>query len=212
MGEEYVSNSHKSKAEPVLLATDPVEAKAEPPKDRMEKVVKGNVKTRKKSALSKAAGEFVSEDARNVGDYIVRDVLLPAAKKAISDIVTDGIQMILYGSTQPKSKSNVSYVSYDRSYRSSDRFANSANRVRRCAYDFDDYIFESSSEADEVLSAMDDAIERYGMVSIADYCDLVGVSSQFTDGKYGWTNLRQASVQRVRDGWVIKLPRAMALE
>ena len=64
---------------------------------RIEKVVAGPVKTRKKSKFSKFTEEFISEDAKNVKSYVFGEVLIPAIKKAISDIVTDGIDIILYG-------------------------------------------------------------------------------------------------------------------
>ena len=47
--------------------------------------------------MQKFADVFISEDVNNVKSYIVMDVLVPAIKKAISDIVTNGIDMILYG-------------------------------------------------------------------------------------------------------------------
>jgi hypothetical protein len=50
------------------------------------------------------------------------------------------------------------------------------------------------------------------MVSVADFYDLVGVDGTYTDNKYGWTNIRNAYVNRVRDGYVIKLPRAISLD
>jgi hypothetical protein len=59
---------------------------------------------------------------------------------------------------------------------------------------------------------MDDIIERYRMVSVADLFDLVGESCSFTDQKYGWTNLRNAEVVRVRDGYMIKLPKALPFD
>ena len=53
--------------------------------------------------------------------------------------------------------------------------------------------------------------EAYQVVSVADFYDLVGVSGNYTDNKYGWTDIRNASVIRVRDGYMIKLPKALPL-
>ena len=85
--EEYKPNSHKSKEEQKDLV----------PEKRVEKVISGTVKPKKKSEMQKFADVFISEDVNNVKSYIVMDVLVPAIKKAISDIVTNGIDMILYG-------------------------------------------------------------------------------------------------------------------
>lgn len=77
--EEYKPNSHKSKEEQKDLV----------PEKRVEKVISGTVKPKKKSEMQKFADVFISEDVNNVKSYIVMDVLVPAIKKAISDIVTN---------------------------------------------------------------------------------------------------------------------------
>ena len=79
--ENYKPNSHKSKEE----------QKKTSEKKKLDKVISGTAKVKKKSKTGKFADMFISEDARNVKSYIVSDVLIPAAKKLISDIVKDGI-------------------------------------------------------------------------------------------------------------------------
>lgn len=200
--EEYVSNSHKSKEE------------AKKQEKRVERVVTGQVRQKKKSEIRKLTDVFVSEDVSNVKSYILMDVLVPAIKKAVSDIVTNGVDMILYGESgrTKKRDSGASRVSY-RSYYERERDRRDSDRSRvRTGYDFDEYSLDNRGEAEEVLSQMDDLIDRYGTVSVADYCELIGVRSNYTDNNYGWSNIRSATVVRDRDGgWVIKLPRAMPL-
>ena len=41
---------------------------------------------------------------------------------------------------------------------------------------------------------------------------LVGINGSYTDNKYGWTHLRSADVQRVRDGYLLKLPKALPFD
>ena len=60
---------------------------------------------------------------------------------------------------------------------------------------------------------MDELISTYGIVSVADLYDLVGITGgSYTDNKYGWTNVHNASVIRVRDGYMIKMPKALPLD
>lgn len=197
---DYKPNSNRYKKE---QSNAPAERK------KVEKVVKGTVKTRKKSEVSKLKDVFISEDVSNVKSYIVMDVLIPAAKKAISDIVRDGIDMILYGDThRGRSSSSASYVSY-RSYSDRDRRDTRRESSRtRVGYDYDDIVLESRVEAEEVLQRMDELIETYGIVSVADLYDLVGKTCNYTDNKYGWTNIRNAEPVRVRDGYLLKMPKA----
>lgn len=195
---EYKGNSHRSKE--TNEATE----------KKVEQIAKG--KTKKKSEVKKFADVFVAEDVTSVKDYILMEVLLPAAKKAISDIVTNGIDMLLYGETRSKSKGRESRVSYTKYY-DRERDYDRPSRTRgRYGYDYDDIILDTRKEAEEVLDRMDDLIDTYGMVSVADLYDLVGVSGNYTDNKYGWTNLRNADVQRVRDGYLLKLPKALPFD
>ena len=55
----------------------------------------------------------------------------------------------------------------------------------RTGYDYDDIILESRGEAEDVLERMDELIATYQVVSVADFYDLVGVSGNYTDNKYG---------------------------
>ena len=48
----------------------------------------------------------------------------------------------------------------------------------------------------------------YGVVSVADMYDLCGMTCNYTDNKYGWKSLARADISRVRDGYMIKLPKA----
>lgn len=195
----YRPNSHVSKTEPEKT-----------PEKKVEKVVTGTVKTKKKNEIHKLADVFISEDAANVKRYILMDVLVPAIKKAVSDIVTNGIDMLLYGeNARGKSRTNSSYVSYNR-YSERDRRDDVGSR-NRAAYSHEEVTIDNRGEAEEVLARMDELIETYGMVTVADFYDLVGMTCNYTDNKYGWTNIRNAEVVRVRDGYKIKLPRAMAI-
>ena len=202
MNEEYTSNSHRSKEGKTEALTD---------RKKVEKVVHGRVRTKPKSGVSKITDIFISEDAANVKSYIVMDVLVPAVKKAISDIVRDGIDMILYGESKGRKSSSASgYVSYRDYSRSDDRDRFRDSRSRS-SYAHDDIVLDSRGEAEEVLTRMDELIDTYGNVSVADLYDLVGKSSEYTDNKYGWTNIRNAEPIRVRDGYMLKLPKALPI-
>ena len=198
--EEYKPNSHKYKED----------QKRAIPEKKVEKVISGTVKSKKKSEIKKFADVFISEDVTNVKSYILLDILVPAIKKAISDIVTNGIDMILYGGTgKTKSNTAASKISY-RSYYDSSRRDYSTVRTKT-RYNYDDVIFDNRGEAEDVLSRMDELVSTYGLVSVADLYDLVGITGNYTDNKYGWTDIRSASVIRVRDGYMLKLPKALPL-
>lgn len=179
-------------------------------------VVNGTAKVKKRSEVKKLGDIFLAEDISNVKSYVFMDVLVPAMKKAISDIVTNGIDMILYGESGRKkhAASKISYGSYYQSDRDRDRNRRSYNTSHvRGGIDYDDIIFETRGDAEAVLEAMDEILSRFPSVSVGDLYDLAQVSTNnYAINKYGWTDIRGASVVRVRDGYVIKLPRAMPLD
>lgn len=201
---DYTPNSHRFKEE---------KAKAPVPAERkkLDSVTTG---TRvKKKGANKFAEVFLSEDVSNVKSYILMDVLIPAVKKALYDVVTNGIDMILFGeSGHSKRSSNADRVSYSRFYDRRDERRHEESRPRIRAYSHDEVRIPSRGEAEEILSRMDEIVATYGMVSVADYYDLAGVSCDYTDNNYGWTSIRSASVVRVRDGYIIKLPKALPID
>lgn len=200
---DFKPNSHKHKEEN-RKAND----------KKIEKVVKGKVRTKKKNEIQKLAGNIISEDAKTVKSYILMDVLIPSVKDAIEDIVTNGIRMLLRGETGARSKSSsgISKISYNKAYDSRNHRDRSPAR-RTIGYNLDDIILDSRGEAEEVLSHMDDLIETYGIVSVADLYDLVGYTEgTYNDNKWGWTNIRTAEPIRVRDGYLLKLPRVCPID
>lgn len=196
---DYKPNSHKSKTEQAQ------EKKVNKP------VVQGTVKTRKRSGARKFADVFISEDIESVKSYIMSDVLIPAIKKTILDVV----DTILYPGSdrRDRKKTNASNISYARCYDNRDDYRRAYDsRQVRVGYSYDDIVLASRGDADEVLSRMDELLDSYPTVSVADLYDLIGKTGNYTDNKYGWTNLSSASVVRVRDGYMLKLPKATMLD
>ena len=192
--EEFPSNSHESK------------------KKNLSTTVTG-AKIKKKSDIAKFADVFITEDINSVKNYVIVDVLVPAIKKAISDIVTNGIDMILYGEsgnpshTKNSISSKISYTPYYKMSSSSQKEQPSASRPKT-VYDYDDVLFPSKGAAEKFLLDMDAVIREYGLISLADYYDMAHVTSQHTTNKYGWTDLREAKVVgNPRTGYTIKFPK-----
>lgn len=200
--ENYKPNSHKSKEENKALPDE---------REKLEKIIKGTAKT-KKNEMRKLRDVFISEDVKSVKSYILMDVLVPSIKDAIEDIVTNGIRMILRGETSARKSSSASKISYNRIYDSkinNDRFTRDSSPSPR--YSYNDIILESRGEAEDVIDRMEEIIEEYGFVRVADLYDLVGVTGDYTDNKYGWTSIRSAEPVRVRNGYMLRLPRAIPL-
>ena len=199
----YEPNSHKYKEEQ--------KKKQVSEEKKVEKVVSGKVKTKKKSEIKKFTDLFISEDANSVWNYIVSDILVPSIKKTISDIVTNGIDILLNGEPSQKRKSSGSKVSYRSYYDSQNDYRSNISTKSR--FDYDDIVFETRGDAERTLDLMQEIIDQYDFVSVADLYDMVDLVAPHTANRYGWTSIRNACVIReTGGGYVIKLPRAKVID
>ena len=224
----FPSNSHKQNAYiPVL------------PK-KVDLVVKGKVSKAKKPRGKKISETFLGDNLKNAFRYVVEKVLIPTAKSTVSDLAGMGgdvfrmtIDRMIFGenvdnilrgrrsvgSTGPR----INYTGYSsRSRRPNDNryFAENDNyprgnqpvtTLKRVRQNFDDIVMESRQDAEEVLTRLLDFIDNYGIVSIAEFYDMIGQETSYADFKYGWEELGQAVITRVRDGYVLHLPKPIQL-
>jgi hypothetical protein len=205
---------------------------------KVEKVITGKVIERKKPLSKKVVELFMGEgnDAQSVSEYVIKDILIPSAKgmfldtvSTLGDMIRVSVEMALFGTASGNSRnrsrnrnggsSGKTYVSYD-NY-SSDRSSSRVNdreksRERRPSADhnrsnhsFDGIVLASRGEADKVITSLIDLTIDYGVASVADLYDLVGITSKFTDNEYGWKELdtNNATFTRTRDGYILNLPK-----
>lgn len=182
-------------------------------KKKIEKVVKGGVITKKPTFSKKFADVFLSEDADTVKGYIIFDVLLPAIKNMVADMVTEGINVLLFGSRGAKrgvgQKTNYNSMSKE-SYKSNARYTESYKQRK---FNYDEIILESRGEAENVIDSLLEIISVYGQATVGDLYSLVDISSNdFMNEKWGWLDLKDSGVRRVREGYLIVLPKTTYLE
>ena len=105
-------------------------------KKQVESVVDQPAKVREKGLGGRLADIFLSENASKVKSYIVSDVIIPAIKDTIVNIVQNGVEMLFYGETtaSPRGKKSDggTYVSYNGYYNSGSKSntARSSDRDR----------------------------------------------------------------------------------
>jgi hypothetical protein len=197
---DFPSNSHKA-----IDQHDDIKKK---------KIIKGKAITRKKSLGKRITETFLGDTLGNVVSYILEDVLIPAAKNTFADMVHGGTERMIFGDNGSRISRNqrdrgTPYVSYNGRFKPNDRIDHSHNRARHI---MDDIILESRMEAESVRDQLIDTIEEYGVVSVADFYKLVKISSNFTDEKYGWENLSRSKIVRVRNGFLIDLPKPVLID
>ena len=204
--DNYQPNSHKAKAE---------QKEANTIQKRASKVISGSATVKKKSELSKFKDVFISEDAANVKSYILMDLLIPGLKKLTVSMIKSAAEIIFGETGVDRGSSNSSrlpYVSYN-SYSSKSEPRRYNEQKVRTRYNVNDITLENRGEAEAVLDQMHGMLADYGMVSVGDFYDLVGISSEYTDYSYGWTRLPVTEPTRLMGGgYSLNLPRPVSLK
>lgn len=186
MDTNYPSNSHKSKQDATL-----------------KPIAKGMLKDQPQR--KKLVSAIFAEDVQDVKSYILWDMIVPAIRDGFRTVLIGTVEAIFGRGKSKSGYSNASYVSYNqpvggretRSYSGQDRYNN--------------LIFANRGEAEDVLETMRDLLDRYGLVRVADLFDLAGIQGEYTDNRYGWTNLSRARVDHDIDGWRLSLPRPIVV-
>jgi len=197
--EKYKPNSHRSKEAPD--EHEPI------PDKKITSVVKGGVTQKKKSAFKEIIGFFAPEDElTSFKDYVILFA-------DITSRVYGAIDVLLGNGSRDQSRPSGARVSYRSYYDKQDKRRDRDYEKPRTKqnYNYDDIIFDNRGDAEMVLRRMEELLETFNAVSIADMFDLCDITAGYTMHKYGWTDLDDARVRRVNGGYIIDLPKAIAL-
>ena len=156
-----------------------------------------------------------SVDFHSVGQHVWYEIAVPTIKSMISDMVSSGTERALFGEVRSRSRGILnSRTSYEKMYSG----RNDRDRPPRVEYktrarhSFEDVIFNSRGEAEEVLEKLEWLIETYDAASVSDFYDLIGEDGAYTDRKWGWYDLTDAQVDRTREGFILRLPRTHEID
>lgn len=191
-------------------------AEREKQKREVKKVINGGAVSRKQPAISKVADTFLADDLSNVKTYLIYDVLVPKIKDTIVDMFVDGIKMIFYGTVGGGKNSSNERTSYTSYYKygnsSSSRSSRTLSSREETPDDYREIILETRTDAEEVLDTLDELISSYKYATVADLYTCVGITGDFTDNKFGWSDLKSARVRPTRGGYLLVLPRPTVLD
>lgn len=219
MDKEFPGNSRR-----VMKPSKPAEEEKTPvtaEEKKVDRVVDTPVVRRKKPLSKRFLETFFGGDTHGVLGYVMMDVLLPAAKDMVADAVSTGIEKMLFGETRSSSRrggyrpssGTSGYVSYNRMSSPGRREEPRTISLRaRDRHDFDEIVLATRVEAEEVIDRLFDLVSKYETATVADLYELIGTRVNYMDEKWGWTDLRGASVRRIRSGYLLDLPRPENLD
>lgn len=211
--ENFPSNAHHPK---LVKPTDKVEETEQP---RVKRVIEGEVIRRKKS-LSKRFAETFIGDAKGVWSFVFMEVLIPAARDMVVDAGQQALERTFYGENRSSGHRRgrgapTNYRAFGGAakpfgYREEPRAG--LSRRARATHNFDEIVLGSRREADEVLAEMFETLERFKQVTVSDLYEMLDIQSAYTDRNYGWVDLSSADIRRVKDGYLLDLPRPESLD
>lgn len=179
-------------------------------KDEIKPVARG--KTKKKTFGERIAENFLATDREEIKEHLLFDWLIPGIKNAVEDI----IHMLLYGeATDPRirrkrGESRVERVPYNSIYDGKRR--RDDEYIPRKRNRSPELIFDTRQDAEEVLSTLFEYVDDYGVATMKDLYSLADMPTDHTMYKWGWYDLREATVVKVREGFLLKMPKAEPIE
>lgn len=180
--------------------------------EEFEQVTTSEVIRKKKSIWKQFRHTFIGGDAKTAVNYVFLTVLLPAFKDMLVDAGAQGMEKLVYGdsSRRPRRGPTSSYgqlghVAYNRMSQATQPRTMSP-RARQ-THDFDEIVLASRVEATDVLDQMIEIVSKFEVVTVSDLYSLTGLTGTHVDNKWGWTDLRGATVRRLRnEGYLLDLP------
>lgn len=203
------SNTKKDKAE------------VEEERESLPQIVDSPARRKKKTVGRKFREAVTGDDARSAFSYAFLDVVVPALKGMALDAVNETLSRMLYGDVRGRARpilgggTTNNYTPYNRVSTNTPSGGGAPvgqgramSQRGRATHDFDEIVLGSRGEAEMVRDALLERIDRFGVATVADLYDFVGITGSFTDNKYGWYDLKGATIDRAgREGYILTLPK-----
>lgn len=205
---DYPSNSRNPK-EPTIK--EPVTA-----------VVTGPVVFQDKSQSRKLKDLLIVESPEQAFQGVIFDVVLPAIKDLILDSSWSMLERILGGSSRrPGSRLNTipgmrpnPPVNYSQMHKQPQVPIARSVLTAQDQFQIQDIVMQNRGEMEFVLEGISNLIERYEQASVSDLYSLLGRSAPYTYENWGWVDIREATIRRLRggEGYILDLPQPITLK
>jgi hypothetical protein len=189
-----------------------------PPKKEIKPVVSGAKKV-DRPATRRFLDFLFAESPKALAGKVARDVLWPRAKAGFEEAANSFLAGMLWGDGVNRPLPNIvkgtvlrgGGMNYQAiSTQNSMTQARQAN-VSRSSGNYQDLVLPTQQMAEAVLGNMYELLNEYRMVAVADLYEAAGVTPAPSDNAYGWMSMDGARISKVRDGYLLELPRPSLL-
>jgi len=179
-------------------------------KERPKQVA--TVINQKPSGFIKFIKLFLPKDINEIKKDIITEVIIPSSKEFLNEVWNT----FLWGKSGQKSSSRSTGVKQVISYNSGffDRREPVSQRpitFPTSPLEYEQFIFPTRADAESVIDGLSYYLSQSGMATLQDLYDLVGKTCPYTYEKYGWRDISTVHIERVRNGYALKLPPAKPL-
>lgn len=164
---------------------------------------------------------LLPDESWSVSDLIEYRIK-PGIRSGIHSMIIEVIDRWFDDDRGGKSRSSVgSYVSYGR-YSNKDRYPERSRSIdkhedersgRRPAAEpaFCEIEFDTKADAVDVLTYLQDTIDEYNILTMAEAYTAANMKPQYTDFNYGWRNIDRAYIDRKGGKFYLIMPKAQQI-
>ena len=88
---------------------------------------------------------------------------------------------------------------------------NMNRRLHNYEHDSNDIVYHSKGDAVQALASMYELLSEYGVVRVSDLYHASGLNAEYSDHRHGWTDIDSAKIEKVKDGYIIRMPKEIPL-
>lgn len=156
---------------------------------------------------------FIQGDAQSVWSSMIWNSFFPGLRDQVNDALHQGLDSLFNGGTtayrragHPSRSSGISRHNPDKALGGRREVEQRISREERDRHDLSVIELDSRAEAEQVLEAMNATIDQFDVVSLADFYQMVRITPDHTDYKWGWEDLGGARIAHSRGSYYLDLP------
>ena len=204
--------------ERVILSEEPRDIRVniqDPTKPSSKQIATAKKVQQKPKLGDKVIGAFFGQEvnSQNLGEHLLNDYAVPTGKKMLNNAaqstlkrVGDAVQVLLFGKVVSSNNGPTDYTSFSN--------PNVAQRptAHKLMNSVEQFAFSTRNDAARVLEYLRGKIATYGSASVLDYYEAVNEPVDYMMANQGWMDLSTAQIRIAPEGFIIDLPRPIALK
>lgn len=173
---------------------------------------------------------FYKDPNKTFKEFVMQDLVIPNTQRAIG-VILHGIVTKLFGTgagnivssgyhymngwnnpgwSYPYTGQSGNVVDF-RAKQPVSQQGRPIQQTPQASTDLMSYALQSREDAERVLEGLGAYIDTYDAVPVSAFFELIGVQAPYTYHDFGWTNIADAKVVTVENGWAIRFPKPVRL-